>query len=135
MTYQAKEPKFLWILLFILTITYAYALESTLWTYIAYSFAFIFFAAITMSYQLEIVEDKLIYVIEIFGFAVKKRTILAREIEKLNVIQIGQKSILLVYLKKGFRIKLQRFQPEDVTSKMIDFASGNNIKVVKTGDA
>ncbi|WP_332695696.1 hypothetical protein [Halalkalibacter lacteus] len=135
MTYQAKEPKFLWILLFILTITYAYALESTLWTYIAYGFAFIFFAAITMSYQLEVLEDKLIYDIEIFGFAVRKRTLLANEIEKLTVIHLGQTSILLVYLKKGFRIKLQRFRPEGITNQMIEFAQGNNIEVVRTGDS
>jgi hypothetical protein len=134
MIYKAKEPKLLWILLFILTITYAYALESTLWTYIAYGFAFIFFAAITMSYQLQIREDKLVYVIEIFGFTLRKRTLLVSDLEKLTVIHLGQRTILLVNLKKGFRIKLQRFRPEGLTDEMIEFAQAHNIKVVKTGN-
>jgi hypothetical protein len=87
-----------------------------------------------MSYQLQIREDKLVYVIEIFGFTLRKRTLLVSDLEKLTVIHLGQRTILLVNLKKGFRIKLQRFRPEGLTDEMIEFAQAHNIKVVKTGN-
>ncbi|WP_034750999.1 hypothetical protein [Halalkalibacter wakoensis] len=129
MTYKADEPKFLWILLFVLTITYAYALESVVWTYIAYGLSFIFFAALTLRYRLEVKEEQFIHTIQVFGFSLLKRTIHANDIEKITIIYLGKKTIILLHLKKKLRIKLQRFSPEGIDQQMIQFAEANNIEV------
>ncbi|KHF41078.1 hypothetical protein [Halalkalibacter okhensis] len=129
MTFQAKEPKFLWILLFILTITYAYALESTIWTNVAYGVSFLFFAALTMSYRLEVLEDRFIHVVQVFGFSIKKRIIHPYEVDKLTIIHLGQKAIILLHLKRGIRLKLQRFSPQGLEEKVLQFAKGHHIKV------
>jgi hypothetical protein len=134
MIYKANEPKFLWILLFILTITYAYVLESTLLTYLAYGISFIFFAAMTMSYQLDVREKELYRVITVFGFAVIKRVILANEIEKLDIIQVGERAIVLIHLKKKMRIKLQRYSPDGLTEQLVSFAHNHQIQVNRTGN-
>ncbi|ARK31890.1 hypothetical protein [Halalkalibacter krulwichiae] len=133
MNYKASEPKFLWILLFILTITYAYALESTALTNVAYALAFFFFAGMTLRYELEIREDELFRVVHVIGFTLKKQTIHADEIEKLEVIQVGERSIILLYLKKKMRIKLQRFSPEGLSEHLIEFSRRNNIRVERKG--
>ncbi|MDT8858602.1 hypothetical protein N0O92_00070 [Alkalihalobacillus sp. MEB130] len=130
MIYRAKEPKFLWILLFVLTITYAYALESTTLTYVAYGISFIFFAAMTMSYQVEVLEEKLIHVVQVFGFSLLKRTIPASTIDKVTVIYLRERAIILLTFKRKMRMKLQRFTPEGLESTLIEFANSNNIEVI-----
>ncbi|WP_332634262.1 hypothetical protein [Halalkalibacter flavus] len=132
MKFVAKEPKFLWILLFILTITYAYALEETLWTNVAYGVSFIFFAALTMSYRLDVLEDKIIHIVHVFGFAIRKRTIEADEVAKLTIIHLGQRTIILLHLKKGLRLKLQRFSPKGLETELLQFAKKHHIKVEHT---
>ncbi|GAE28360.1 hypothetical protein JCM9140_4580 [Halalkalibacter wakoensis JCM 9140] len=100
-----------------------------MWTYIAYGLSFIFFAALTLRYRLEVKEEQFIHTIQVFGFSLLKRTIHANDIEKITIIYLGKKTIILLHLKKKLRIKLQRFSPEGIDQQMIQFAEANNIEV------
>ena len=131
--YRANEPKFLWILLFVLTITYAYALENQVLTYVAYGLSFLFFAAMTLSYQLEVRDREIVRTILVFGFLVKKRIILADEIEIFEIIELGERSIVLLHLKKGMRMKLHRFSPAGLREAITKFGMKNNIPVIEKG--
>lgn len=131
--YRAYEPKFLWALLFILTITYAYALEATWLTFVAYGLSFVFFAAMTTSYHIEIKENELARAIKFFGFITFNKTIRAEQIEKLEVIEVGEKTIILLYVEKKMRIKLQRYSPKDFPQQLLEFAQTNNINVIREG--
>lgn len=133
MTYHAKEPKFLWILLFVMTLTYTYALDSA-FEYIAYVVLFLFFAAMTTNYKLEILEDSLKYEIRILSMAISKRVVKPNEIEKVHMIHAGSRPIVLVHLKKGMRLKLHRFVPEGFDESLAQFAHKHAILIDRTGN-
>ncbi|WP_227937493.1 hypothetical protein [Alkalihalobacillus deserti] len=133
--YRANEPKFLWILLFILTITYAYAFEDPLLTYTAYGLSFLFFSAVTLSYQLEVRDRELIRTVRVFGFVLKKQIIRADEIAKLEIIEVGVRKIVLLFLKKKMRIKLHRFSPEGLPEELSTFSKENNITIIEKGNS
>ncbi|MFC0559529.1 hypothetical protein [Halalkalibacter alkalisediminis] len=131
--YRANEPKFLWVLLFILTITYAYAFENPILTYVAYGLSFLFFTAMTLSYQVEVRERDLVRTISVFGFPIKKQIIQADEMEKFEIIEVGDRQIVLLYLKKKMRIKLHRFSPDGLPESLATFATENNIPKIEKG--
>lgn len=131
--YRANEPKFLWVLLLILTITYAYAFEDRFLTYGHYELSFLFFAAMTISYQIEIRERELFRTVSVFGFKVRKRTIHVNEIEKMEIVGVGKRKIVLLYLQKRIRIKLHRFSPEGLPEELSIFARDHQISVVEKG--
>lgn len=128
MTYKATEPKFLWILLFIITLTYAYSLDS-IWKYIAYLLSFFFFVAMLMTYEVKVEENQIVYSITIIGMKVMRKRIEPENIEALTMIDVGR-TIMLIELKKGFRIKLQRFS-HDLKKELETFAENHKIHIEK----
>lgn len=133
MIYRAKEPKFLWILLFIVTLTYAYALDSV-YSFFAYFILFLFFAAMTTSYLFEIEEDSFVYEVRMLGVVISKRKIESNEVEKIHIIHAGPRTIVLINVKKGMRLKLHRFAPSGYEEHVQQFARRHAISVETTGE-
>lgn len=131
-TYYAKEGKLLWLLLFVVTLTYAYAWESH-YSYLAYVLLFFFVAAMTTNYRLHLSDDVLRYEIRLLGLTVKQRIIQAGQIEKLHFIHLGERTIVLIYVKKGLRLRLHRFQPSDFSEHLRTFAAEHQLPVEVDG--
>ncbi|WP_100405285.1 hypothetical protein [Bacillus solitudinis] len=126
MSYRAQEPKFLWLMMAIVALTYGNILESI---YMVASYVLVFICVIAMMvvYQLHLEEDTLTFKILIFGKCLHKRMVKARDIEKIHIISIGKKTMALVQMKQGFRLKLHRFKPATYLEEVRRFANRYSI--------
>ncbi|WP_088103950.1 hypothetical protein [Halalkalibacter urbisdiaboli] len=131
MTYKAQEPKFLWLVLAIITLTYANVLELP-WGYVAFLFLAICLVATMIEYHLKIEEDRISFDIRFLRILLKTRVIHADEMKDIHVITLGSKNIVLVNVKKGVRLKLHRFQPKTFANEMTEFAERHNILIHST---
>ncbi|NEU30052.1 hypothetical protein GN156_04570 [bacterium LRH843] len=132
MIYYAKEPKFLWILLCIVSFIYAYALESS-YSSIFYVLLFFSFTAMALNYRLEIKENTMFYEMRFLRVVLNKRTIHATEIKKIQFVYASTRTIVLIHVKNRMRLKIHRFVPNEYDENIKRFANNHSIPIETLG--
>ncbi|MDQ0206572.1 hypothetical protein [Alkalicoccobacillus murimartini] len=129
--YKAKEPKLLWILLFLTTLLYALFLEGQ------YLVVFVLVSVVLViimfsHYTFTIDETTLTMRYHVAGIQIFKRSIQAESIKKILFITSSRQTIALVQLHKGLRLKLHRFQPSDYIQELQEFAEEHDVATEET---
>ncbi|KMK77685.1 hypothetical protein [Alkalihalobacillus pseudalcaliphilus] len=125
--YTAREPKLLWILLFVITLSYAYLLESSL-SYVAYGLLFVFAAAMMIHYELFFSENEIRLEVKILSFKLFEKKATAQEIELIQFVDLIRRHVIFIKKKDGKRIRLHRFVPEHFSGRVRMFAKQHEIK-------
>jgi hypothetical protein len=129
--YKAEESKFLWFLLAIMMMTYAYALESV-WMYGAYLLLSVCLVLALVDYRLIIEEGIITFEVRFLGMTLRRRRLQANDIDDMHIIKVAKRVIVLVNVKSGFRLKLHRFRPTTFYEDLQAFAIEHHIKVKVT---
>lgn len=130
--YKAKEPMFLWLLLILLAMIYGSILDN-LYQWIAYGAVIVFLLVITTSYQFIPGQDQLTYRIVILGKTIVNRVLRAEDINKILVINVGNRTVVMIYPRSGMKIKLHRFVPDGLESEIRVFAAAYQIPIEEQG--
>lgn len=129
--YKAREPKFLWILLFVMSLFYAIYQENP-FTILFIVLAIVFLIIMFSHYTLIIDENTLIFKYHLGGITLIQRKVTADSIIKITFITSSRQTIALVQLQKGFRLKLHRFQPVDFIQDLKEFAEEHEVQTEET---
>ncbi|MEK4566072.1 hypothetical protein MKX54_15500 [Alkalihalobacillus sp. FSL R5-0424] len=128
MIYKAKEPKFLWIVLLLLSLTYAFYQDTAL-QIVFLSLAVVFILVLFSSYTLKIEEEWLIFSCYVLGLKLFQRKVQAASIKQILLIKNERQTIVLVQITSSIRLKLHRFKPVTYIEDIQDFAEKNSIPV------
>ncbi|MFA9456711.1 hypothetical protein ACERJO_08030 [Halalkalibacter sp. AB-rgal2] len=124
--YKAKESPFIWIAWIVLALMYGSVLENG-FQYIAYASIILFLAFLTISYEFEVKEDRLLYRTLIIRKVIGTRELQVTDIKKISFIKFAKRTLIVIHPKKGFRIKLKRFEPAGLSEEMLEFSNEHNI--------
>jgi predicted membrane protein len=124
MLYKAKEPKFLWIVLLLLSLTYAFYQDTTL-RIVFLILAVLFVMVLFSSYTLKIEEEWLIFSCYVLGIKLFQRKVQAESIKQILLIKNERQTIVLVQITNSIRLKLQRFKPITYIEEIQQFAERN----------
>ncbi|MEY8751996.1 hypothetical protein ACTHQ4_00940 [Alkalicoccobacillus gibsonii] len=124
MLYKAKEPKFLWIVLLLLSLTYAFYQDTTL-RIVFLILAVLFVMVLFSSYTLKIEEEWLIFSCYVLGIKLFQRKVQAESIKQILLIKNERQTIVLVQITNSIRLKLQRFKPVTYIEEIQQFAERN----------
>lgn len=124
MLYKAKEPKFLWIVLLLLSLTYAFYQDTTL-RIVFLILAVLFVMVLFSSYTLKIEEKWLIFSCYVLGIKLFQRKVQAESIKQILLIKNERQTIVLVQITNSIRLKLQRFKPVTYIEEIQQFAERN----------
>ncbi|WYP25667.1 hypothetical protein NSQ54_15265 [Alkalihalobacillus sp. FSL W8-0930] len=128
MLYKAKEPKFLWIVLLLLSLTYAFYQDTAL-RIVFLILAVVFVLVLFSSYTLKIEEEWLIFSCYVLGLKLFQRKVQAASIKQILLIKNERQTIVLVQITNSIRLKLHRFKPVTYIEDIQDFAEKNSIPV------
>ncbi|MBM0066267.1 hypothetical protein [Alkalicoccobacillus gibsonii] len=121
MLYKAKEPKFLWIVLLLLSLLYAMYQDDRL-RILFFILAAVFVLALFISYTLQIEEDWLVLSCYLFGVKLFQRKVHVESIKQILLIQNERQTIVLVQTSNSIRLKLQRFKPVTYINEIQQYA-------------
>ncbi|MEN0644566.1 hypothetical protein MKY91_15545 [Alkalicoccobacillus gibsonii] len=124
MLYKAKEPKFLWIVLLLLSLTYAFYQDTTL-RIVFLILAVLIVMVLFSSYTLKIEEEWLIFSCYVLGIKLFQRKVQAESIKQILLIKNERQTIVLVQITNSIRLKLQRFKPITYIEEIQQFAERN----------
>lgn len=124
MLYKAKEPTFLWIVLLLLSLTYAFYQDTTL-RVMFLILAVLFVMVLFSSYTLKIEEEWLIFSCYVLGIKLFQRKVQADSIKQILLIKNERQTIVLVQITNSIRLKLQRFKPVTYIEEIQQFAERN----------
>ncbi|KGA95747.1 hypothetical protein AJ85_20635 [Alkalihalobacillus alcalophilus ATCC 27647 = CGMCC 1.3604] len=125
--YMAREPKFLWILLFIVTLPYANLLESN-FRYIAFALLFVYAAAMMIQYELFFEEEEIRMEFKLLKYRLFEKRAHAKEIDLIQFIDLGRRNVIFVKKKDGKQMRLHRFKPENFVGRTRMFAEAHELK-------
>lgn len=124
MLYKAKEPKFLWILLLLLSLVYAFYQDNTLRA-LFFILAALFLMMLFSTYTLKIEEESLTLTCYVVGMKLFQRTVKASSIKQILLIKNERQTIGLVQISNSIRLKLHRFKPDAYIEELEQFAERN----------
>lgn len=82
-----------------------------------------------------VIDETITYTIQIFGLTVHRKEITPSNIKKMVFKRVHWRSKLaVIQLDKGFSIRVDRFQPENVYDHLITFCEENTIQYDKSRD-
>lgn len=101
--------------------------------YIVLGMLLIFLLSIFAIYQLKIIENQLIYSIQLFNHVLYSKTVKSHQIAKITFKRSNWMMInAVVKVKKGFGLSLKNFEPVGMYADLTRFASDHNIPIEKT---
>ncbi|MFK3938385.1 hypothetical protein ACI2JA_12875 [Alkalihalobacillus sp. NPDC078783] len=128
MLYKAKEPMFLWIVLLLLSLTYAFYQDTAL-RIVFLILAVLFVMVLCSSYTLKIEEEWLIFSCYVLGVKLFQRKVQAGFIKQILLIKNERQTIVLVQITNSIRLKLHRFKPVSYIEEIQQFAERNNLQI------
>ncbi|KYG33514.1 hypothetical protein [Alkalihalobacillus trypoxylicola] len=130
--YITREPKFLWILLFIVTLPYAYISESN-FRYIAFVLLFVYVFAMMIEYHLVVEERTISVKIKFLRFKLLEKAANVDEIGSIQFVDIGTRHVIFIKKKQGGQIRIHRFKPEHFSGRIRQFAQLHELKIESVG--
>ncbi|GAE30333.1 hypothetical protein [Halalkalibacter hemicellulosilyticus] len=124
--YKAKESPFIWIAWIVLALMYGSVLDNG-FQYIAYASIILFLAFLTISYEFEVKEGRLLYRTLILRKVIGTREFQVTDIKKISFIKFAKRTLIVIHPKKGLRIKLKRFEPAGLSEEMLEFSNEHDI--------
>ncbi|TSB48190.1 hypothetical protein [Alkalicoccobacillus porphyridii] len=129
--YKAKESKFLWLLLLITSLVYAFFLDGV-YQLLAVVVAAIFAVIMFSHYTLSINENSITFSWYLAGLRALNREIPASSMKRITFITSIRQTLALVELHKGFRVKLHRFRPDGYIEELKSFTDLHQVDKEET---
>lgn len=130
LTYQADAPKstFYWLIFLML-------LSIFLGERVQVSLAIATFVATLLQFHLRIDKNQLEYKISLYKFTFYRKKLAPEQIDKIKFVRIGWTTKdAVIKPKQGLNFRVSHFYNEPIIYNLEEFASENNIEVVKTRD-
>lgn len=129
--YKAKEPKFLWLLLLLISLAYTFYFDN-IYRLVTIALSAVFAVLMFSYYELAIDEKRISFSWYVAGIKVIHREISAASVKKIMFIESSRQTIALVELHKGLRLKLHRFKPVTYIEELRQFAQTHQIDTEET---
>ncbi|BAB07073.1 hypothetical protein P4637_12750 [Halalkalibacterium halodurans] len=126
--YTASEGKMIWLALALLTLLNSIILEGR-WTFLLYLPFLLFVLLSFIRYRFQIKGDVISFTISLSSAQLLSREIRAEQIKEAYFIKTTRSHVVVFFLKKGFRLKFSRFQPESFHEDLYAFAERQEILI------
>lgn len=130
MTYQASAPRsvFIWLIfLILLTSIFGYRFQVGI--------AIVTLAASLIQFHLQIDKNELEYKILLYKFTFYRKRLAPDKVAKIKFVRIGWTTKdAIIKPKQGLSFRVSHFYNETIIHRLEQFASENNVEVIKTRD-
>jgi hypothetical protein len=129
-TYQASAPRsvFIWLIfLILLTSFFGYKFQ--------FGIAIVTLAASLLQFHLQIDTNRLEYKLSLYKVTVYRKKLAPDQIAKIKFVRIGWTTKdAIIKPKQGLSFRVSHFYNETIIHRLEQFASENNVEVIKTRD-